>query len=1194
MQTKCQTGEKNMMKRVRAHFPAILLICCVLLALLTAEAFAADVVSSGSCGDDLTWMLDSDGLLTISGSGAMKNNAQTWPYESIKTVEINPGVTSVGNGAFSNCSNLTSVTIPDGVTSIGEFAFYQCGKLTDIIIPHDLVFISASAFEKCTSLENITIPDSVTSIGSYAFSGCSALANVYLSSMDAWTRIHFGNYAATPMPLAKNIYLNGEKIVSVTVPRGVTRLEYTFAGFKDLSSVILPDSLMVIGSNAFSDCTSLTNISLPDTITEIGSNAFNDCSSLTSITIPDSVTTIGGGAFGYCASLESIEMPRSLTIIDKNLFWGCSSLTSITIPNGVTRIGDYAFKGCSSLTDITLPNSVTSIGKYTFQYCKALQSIIIPNSVTKIGSAAFNRCYALKDIMIPNGVTAIYDYTFQHCSALSRIVIPDGATYLGRGAFQDCSTLSSIVIPNSVTEIESYAFHDCSGLTDVYYCGTKSEWGKINIYSNNESLLNATIHYNYDRSDPSSVTGHNKRWGNVSLDYLSTVNGEKSLSGLTYDDDWFLLDSYTYNHELATMSLGLAMAGFESAPYAENGDKRIRALYQSLGFNDETYHCENYGVSDDGDVGIAISSKTILDGNSAPVTLMAVTLRGGGYGDGGWAGNFAVGASGVYHDGFHTAAVYARNAVSSYIADNKIDRKTVRLWLTGYSRSAAVANLLSASLSVNGVCKRANIYTYTFATPSNQQMQYFSSSYDNIFNIVNPIDIVPMVPPTQWNFGKQGTTYQLNFFGTETPEYSTFLAYFKSLSGEAYSADSQQRVMNTYLMETLCASFTDRETYRAYLQDVLVGLKTGDPTAADGIFCGKTSLEELKKCLSDKKYASLAAKILSAYHARKESYGSDDPYISFLNRLYEIAKSVAWDHAAGVEGSNTLLLSSILNIAEEGFSSDLLKQHWPEVYMAWMLTADKDWNFPALKTATYRTATVACPVDVEVYDEKDRLVARMTTQTAHITEDGTAYSFVVSNVDESVTTLEAATYGEIKMFVLPNDQEYRVVISTNDTFASGDTMTYSVSEYDGAKQNASVVYEAVELAQSSVFSAAVTTSENAIETCTISNGEQVLQPTRVENMKGPAHIVSDLNVERYGAQYTVSGSVAADVPVTLLCAVYDAEGRMTAVFSRVFDAGETKAAFSESISAENSDGLIKIFTLDAGHIPLDEPLIMYL
>ena len=260
------------------------------------------VLDSGTCGDkgsNVTWKLTEDGILTISGTGAMidygddKSYRKTpWRDYFIESVRIDEGVTSIGGWAFKNCV-LTSVMIPDSVTSIA------CG-----------------AFSGCRSLASVTIPEGVTSIDGYAFSGCSGLT-------------------------------------SVTIPDSVTSIgEDAFSGCDSLTSVTIPDSVTSIGGGAFSGCSGLTSVTIPDSVTSIGDFAFRGCSGLTSVTIPSSVTSIGGGAFSGCTSLTAAAIPSSVTEIGGSAFSGCTGLTSVTIPDSVTSIDGYAFSGCSGLTDV--------------------------------------------------------------------------------------------------------------------------------------------------------------------------------------------------------------------------------------------------------------------------------------------------------------------------------------------------------------------------------------------------------------------------------------------------------------------------------------------------------------------------------------------------------------------------------------------------------------------------------------------------------------------------------------------------------------------------------------------------------------------------------------------------------------------------------------------------------------------------
>ncbi len=162
---------------------SIVLSLCMVMALMPQMVFA-ETISSGSCGTNLTWSLDDEGTLTITGTGAMKDwNGNTdvpWHGLSIETVVIDSGVTSIGEHAFAGCTSLKDVTIPNSVTSIGMGAFLNCTGLTSVTIPNSVTSIGNSAFKKCIGLTSVTIPSSVTSIEQAAFRECTSLESIFL------------------------------------------------------------------------------------------------------------------------------------------------------------------------------------------------------------------------------------------------------------------------------------------------------------------------------------------------------------------------------------------------------------------------------------------------------------------------------------------------------------------------------------------------------------------------------------------------------------------------------------------------------------------------------------------------------------------------------------------------------------------------------------------------------------------------------------------------------------------------------------------------------------------------------------------------------------------------------------------------------------------------------------------------------
>ena len=282
---------------------SIILTLSMLCAFMPVIATAA---TSGTCGNNVTWTLDDNGTLTISGTGEMENDMYSSPFFN---------------------SNIKSVIIENGVTSIGDYVF-----------------------EYCRSLTSVTIGNSVTSIDNRAFACCENLDSVYITDLVAYLNID----GYSPMEYANKLYLNGKRMTgAVTIPDSVTRIVgNAFNGCDSITSITIPDSVTSVGNSAFRGCSGLTSITIPDSVTSVGNSAFSACSGLTSITIPDIVTSIGDDVFEYCSGLTSIILGNGITNIDGNIFSGCSNLAKIVIPKSITEIESGQFSDCSKLTTV--------------------------------------------------------------------------------------------------------------------------------------------------------------------------------------------------------------------------------------------------------------------------------------------------------------------------------------------------------------------------------------------------------------------------------------------------------------------------------------------------------------------------------------------------------------------------------------------------------------------------------------------------------------------------------------------------------------------------------------------------------------------------------------------------------------------------------------------------------------------------
>lgn len=343
---------------------------------------------SGTCGDNLTWSLDTQtGLLEISGTGAMYDYDSFWnlsPWceyiSDIKSVIIGEGVTTIGVGAFIECWNLTNISIANTVTSIGVSAFENCQNLIEINIPTNLKSIGSEAFNWCRSIEAITIPKSVTNIGEFAFSGCSSLTSITVDEENSiYSSDSFGVlFDKNKTKLIQ--YPAGSNMISYTVPDSVTEIQdYAFANNSNLKELMISDRVTIIGEGVFEYCTGLTNVVLPDSLTSIGDCAFRGCFALADIIIPDAVTSIGNGAFYDCYSIEYLHIPSAATTIADNILYNttayiCSS-TEDCYAKTYAKENNIEFRVCSGHEEsehehtpktVTVPASCTVNGmKYT-------------------------------------------------------------------------------------------------------------------------------------------------------------------------------------------------------------------------------------------------------------------------------------------------------------------------------------------------------------------------------------------------------------------------------------------------------------------------------------------------------------------------------------------------------------------------------------------------------------------------------------------------------------------------------------------------------------------------------------------------------------------------------------------------------------------------------------------------------------
>lgn len=381
-------------------------------------------------------------------------------YKILSSQELTLEVTRESEGSISYSE---SVTIPETieyrnrtftVTSIGDYAFYECSNLKEVTISSKISQIGSCAFYGCSLLSEIIIPNSVVSIGSSAFSKCSNLTLISLPS----------ELKEIPYGLLKDC----TKLNEIAIPLNVHYIrDCAFQGCSSLSSITIPGSVTNMGADVFVDCSNLKKVIFEEgenglnlskltkikhkyterngvifdrrygyfhdcPIEEVILNRnvwchyseysggyslasdppFSDIESFTTLTIGEQVTTISGQMFGNCKNLKDFEFGENITEIYEYAFSNCTSLETLCIPNEVTTIGRYAFSGCSNIKNIIFGEKVSSIGDYALDGLENLETIyLLSTNPPNVGTyqKLSNSVYTFTDIYVPNGTKEQYE-----------------------------------------------------------------------------------------------------------------------------------------------------------------------------------------------------------------------------------------------------------------------------------------------------------------------------------------------------------------------------------------------------------------------------------------------------------------------------------------------------------------------------------------------------------------------------------------------------------------------------------------------------------------------------------------------------------------------------------------------------------------------------------------------------------------
>ena len=307
-------------------------------------------------------------------------------------------------------------------------------KLTGSINRDDYFFMR----DKMTSLQRLNLKEvesiinGVYAIPEYAFYEKKTLYKCFLPEKLERIEIYaFWNTALTG---------------SLILPEG---LKYVsgFHGTK-ITNVHFPSTLEEIGASAFSSCTSLmTELSLPQSLKVIGEQAFDGAGISGNLILPDELESIGLGAFSCCSSLTgSLTIPNRVMVISAFAFSGCGFTGTLTLPAGLVEIQEYAFQGTRLKGELNIPSTVTTIGHRAFEYTLFNGTLVLPSELISLGTDVFSGCWRLSGVVeIPSNIVAIPSYLFAGCSGLEGVVLHKDVEAIGRSAFVNCQGLNSIV-----------------------------------------------------------------------------------------------------------------------------------------------------------------------------------------------------------------------------------------------------------------------------------------------------------------------------------------------------------------------------------------------------------------------------------------------------------------------------------------------------------------------------------------------------------------------------------------------------------------------------------------------------------------------------------------------------------------------------------------------------------------------------
>ena len=962
--------------------------------------------------------------------------------ENLNLKNFNTNNVTAMEQMFYECSSLKELDLSNFSTRNVTFMrqmFQDCSSLISLnISSFNTSYITdmSSLFNGCSSLKSIDVSNFDTSSVedmSFMFYGCKSLSSLDLS-----------DFVTNKVQSMCGMFCDCESLTDLDInsfdTSSVTDMSGMFQNCKSLNSLDLYDfdtSKVFSMEEMFLGCENLTKLDLSnfDTSQVWSMNLmFFNCKNLGTLDVSNfdtgNVSGIGGMFYG-CSSLKTLDLSKfdlsNIIEFDESydgFFWDdhreeavyaslifgeCNNLEVIKCPINVSL-------------PITLPGSDGDVwkqndGTVITELPKNLSNSI---AITKNGATAETGYAQIISLTPENGAQDVgfdasnvpyFQITFDR--EISSIQADNNRIFANLNF--DAGTIK--VFRSSDNELIYEVTYD-DYLNDMYQIsGTTS--GDITVIDsttlrldplNAHILLEPDTDYyitidegfiqfvdgsvNYAikkdewkfKTEATSVVYAPLLKKNGKFHYVTCEGNDYGTYDYSYDEAWFFNNSYIYQHDLTRMSIRTAMAAFGTS--SSNPAENIKELMTDLGFSysDDSIR---YPTPTNYSIGYAIGSKNILSDSGEKCSLVLVAIRGAGYGVE-WGGNFQVG-TGMEHDNFSSSATAIRMGLNDYIEKNKetLD-KNIKVWIVGYSRAAATANLLARQLDdgeIDSVLGK-NVYAFCFECPQTTTSTTLTTNekYSNITNIVNPIDFVPKVPMSAWGFGRYGTTYYLPSSDTTSnyellkntmvKKYDDILQYNESENwkGALYASNEkgQASILDSF-MSNLANAVGSQENYYLNHQTNMVQIAARTLGGGGGIL-GNT------------------------YY--------------FINEVIKLTDLVA---------KSPLNTAKTVSLFTKNYGA---YAHYPELCLSWIDSLNGKYSGDQ-----YRIVYINCPVDVQVFDSEGELVAFIATNEVQEISDSYVYSYIDDN--------------EQKIIILPYDEEYKIELTATDD----GKVNYAVADY---------------------------------------------------------------------------------------------------------------------------------------------------